>query len=200
MMGADAIRCRARAVEGGGGGAGSQDLTWTDHYGGAFSSLTSDDRVWTVDANNNWIKASSDLNPKSAGKWYAEVIALAGVGGGAAIGIAPVGISVAPGTGGSSNAGDGGRVQCFGNGNSREDGVYSSYGSPWVVGDRIGIAVDLSAASPSIRAYLNGVDQGVMYTLPSASWVLHACGYGAGVSFELPVDVLHRPDGYSIWT
>lgn len=172
---------------------------------GVSTDVTESGKLWTVKTgatNATWHKAESAFS-RSVGKWYYEVEVIWDQyidGREPAIGIAPSGTATTSADGGTSNAGDGGRLQYFGSGEKRSGGTYEAYGDPFLGGDIIGIAWDADART--VTAYKNGVSQGVMFSsVPAGGYVPHLCRFHAitGGGFRLASVLTYLPSGYAAW-
>lgn len=143
------------------------------------------------------IAAANSDTSLTSGKYYLEVEAITPLN---AIGIREgYTTSGSGGAGGGLNAGDGGRAQYFNDGRKRRNGLYEDYGTGFGAGDIIGILFD--ADTKELHAYLNGVSQGLMYTLSDPT-VLPAMVsvYGSGGNeLRLPSTLLYLPDGAVPW-
>lgn len=167
--------------------------------------------IWTLSPSADQASvgagASSDWHKlrvaaaKSAGKWFMEFeIVSAGAAGAIAIGIAPAGTTTTSGSGGTQNAGDGGRLQYFGSGQKRSSGTYQTYAAAFGTGDKIAVALDRSAQT--VTMYKNGVSQGVMFSGLSSgiAYEPHLCYYGQPASIRIPAVSSVLPAGFKIWS
>jgi len=186
----------------------AQSLIFTSSTSAANTEILESGRLWQVRTNSpvdvTWHKAQIN-SAKSSGKWYYEVEAVNWTSyideRELAVGIAPSGTATTSANGGTSNAGDGGRLQYFASGEKRSLGTYATYGDAFVSGDIIGVAWD--ADVKTVKFYKNGIDQGTAFTGVSAGgFVPHVCvfGYdGGNGGFRAKDTLLYLPVGYSVW-
>jgi hypothetical protein len=174
-----------------------QDILWTN-FDTSPAALSSNGgrTVRRTDTSTAWSHASANTYTRAtSGKWYFEVEVVNSQGQGHAIGVAPEGMDVT-----SGNAGTSGRIQYHGSGQSRINGGYSTYGTAYVDGDIVGIGYSFD--DDTIRAYLNGVDQGIMYSganVPAGSMVPYWSAYYATAETTFVTEVQYLPDGYLVW-
>lgn len=181
----------------------AQNLSFVSSEVNAANVISDGGRLWTSTsaATAAWHKAKFN-NPKTAGKWYYEVLFEAK---GSATGEMMIGIAVTgTGTTTTGNGGSLGRVQYFDTGQKREGGIYEAYGASFTQGDVIGCALDMD--SKTVTMYKNGVPQGVMYDsakLTSASYEPHFCRYrndATETRLRIPTVLSFAPpSGHSVW-
>lgn len=202
---AAAVRVSSGGGGGGGGGGASQGLTLVTSGGASNITISADGTTATVgpNASSVWHKARSvaPRTPDAAGRYF-EVTVSSNSSGATAIGVAPAGTPTTSDVGGSANAGDGGRLQYFGTGQIRQNGVYSSYGPSFTTGDVIGCSVRAVGANTEIRFYKNGADLGVAFTVATTSFEPHFCAY-ANTTSEVHTFTLaalqYLPAGFVPW-
>ncbi|NDP57996.1 MAG: hypothetical protein GZ090_01375 [Oxalobacteraceae bacterium] len=153
----------------------------------------------TFAATSTWLHCSNAA-PVSEGKWYFEVYIESVVSGARlAIGIAQSSETTATGIGGALNAGDGTKAQYFVDGRKCILGTYSSYGTAYIPGDTIGMAVDLTSGSATVTAYKNGVSQGVLIS----NWAIGPgiVPFFSNISYTNVISarrVMYPPSGYEV--
>lgn len=181
---------------------GYQNLAWTT-AGLANWAITDGGRqLEVIEGADSWMKAKASA-PKSAGLHYFEVRVLEQHND-LAIGIGPTTAVTVTSSGGTQNAGDGGRLQYFVGGRKRRAGTYEPYGEPYGAGDVIGIAYDRVART--VTAYKNGVSQGVMYSgtqVSTGAYEPHVASYGAsavGTTLRFDPALTYLPPGHQGWT
>lgn len=119
-----------------------------------------------------------------------------------AIGIAPQGTSTASGVGGANNAGDGGRLQYFGDGQIRANGVYSNYSDTYTDNDVIGCSIQAVGGNTQVKFYHDGNDLGVAFTVPGVNtvWEPHVCVFGTAAAHSYTLtNGTYLPAGAQLW-
>lgn len=172
--------------------------------------LSLNNTVCTIPKNNDaprgWFKSKFN-KPRAAsnGSFYFEVKVL--IAGSFALGIANESTDTGTWSGGSDNAGDGGRIQIFASGQVRKDGTYKSFTSPLKVEDRVGIGLSSTIGSPSqatMGVYINDIFIGNAYTdlIASQKYEPHFCFYLNSVNESVAIKVVEKvkiPNGFQVW-
>lgn len=177
----------------------AQEILWTNFKTSNPAALSSNGgrTVRRTSTLNAWCHASANTYTRStSGKYYFEILVEDGIGNaGHALGVAPVNTSVT-----SGNAGTSGRIQYHAGGRTRINGVYSTYGDSYTTGDVIGLGYDFDLRT--LRAYKNGVDQGIMYSggaIPLSAMVPYWSAYYSVCESTFVNNIEFLPPGYSVW-
>jgi hypothetical protein len=187
---------------GGGGGGGGAVYDWNQLDGYAGTVVVHGNGKSITGSYTSVRGAMRGFNPKSAGKLYFEfLVNRVDAGGSPDIGI---GTAAAP----LSDYIGGGALTwgMFMNGNSAHSGAFLGQ-NPYVAGDIVGIAVDFTAATGSIKFFKNNVAQtnsytgltlGTMYPMVSIEATLSDNPSGT-LNLRAADQTYAPPAGYSSW-